>query len=257
LHFKSANYDSSNRTNKEKMEVLYEMKYRLLSFYPIILLLLILLPVFPFIIQGREGIQFSAATSKTTTVQYGDLELTIPAGAAAQPMTVASTGLNLNDIKKPYGVIILGPTYCFGPDRLVFGTGKSLGFKLKINSSMIPKGYSPASVKLFYINRQLGRLEEVRDQNINWQTGVLEAKLPHFSEYVPGIIPNWSGTGLNPWIDYISKGEENVCLNGLKLSINSQVLSLPGRGLDLKLNRVYNNSYTYNYRNDPFSISQK
>ena len=134
--------------------------------------------------------------SKTTTVQYGDLQLTIPAGAAAQPMTVATTNLNLNGIKRPSGSIILGPTYSFGPEGLVFGPNKSLDFKLKINSALIPKGYSPASVRLFYINRQLGLLEEVKDQNVNLQTGVLEAKLPHFSEFVPGLVPGWAGTGL-------------------------------------------------------------
>jgi hypothetical protein len=53
-------------------------------------------------------------------------------------------------------------------------------------------------------------LYEIKDQSVNLQTGVLEAKITHFSEFVPVIILSWSGTGINPWIDFVSKGEESI-----------------------------------------------
>ncbi|HEX3045995.1 MAG TPA: FG-GAP-like repeat-containing protein, partial [Bacillota bacterium] len=57
--------------------------------------------------------------------------------------------------------------------------------------------------------------------------------------WVPGVTPGWDGNGLAPFMDYVTQGEESVALNGLKLVINSPVLSLPGRGMDLNLGWVY------------------
>jgi YD repeat-containing protein len=68
------------------------------------------------------------------------------------------------------------------------------------------------------------------------------------------IEPQWNGDGLNPFIDFVNSGEENISIYGLSPTILSMVKSLQGRGrLDLNLKRSF--SITIDKTN-PFAISE-
>ncbi|MCL6590304.1 MAG: hypothetical protein K6U80_10160, partial [Firmicutes bacterium] len=200
---------------------------------------------------------FKADLQHETKVTFNNLEITVPAGAleTETDLSVSWGDPDYTGIQKPWGFMAISKPFQFGPHGTRFKEGKPLKFKLKINPEDLPPGYSLYNARLFYINRELGRLEPVAGQSINPQTGILEAPFEHFSEYVPGVTSLWDGNGLNPFMDFISNGEEHVLVNGRQLSILSPVYSLKGRGLDLNLERAYSLGPITSNWDSPFSIS--
>jgi RHS repeat-associated protein len=162
-------------------------------------------------------------------MSLNDLEIEIPAGAAEQEISVETVADDLAGITKPRGFRAVGNIIRFGPHGMRFREGKELRFRLKVTGDH-------QNARLYYINRQTNRLEAV-DSKFDRASGVMEAKLRHFSDYVPGVTPGWDGNGINPFFD-ITHGEETVKVPDRTLSVRSTVLSLPGRGINFNLVRA-------------------
>jgi len=162
-------------------------------------------------------------------MSLADLEVEIPAGAAEQEISVETVADDLAGITKPRGFRAVGNIIRFGPHGMRFQKGKELRFRLKVAGEI-------QNARLYYINREKRRLEAV-ESRFDRNTRTLEAKLRHFSEYVPGVTPGWDGNGINPFVDIIN-GEETVQTATKKLMVRSNVLSLPGRGLNTVLTRA-------------------
>ena len=201
---------------------------------------------------GATPMSFHADRLSDTKIQFDNLELTIPAGASDQEMTVEHDDETyLNQFQLPFGFRKVSKPFLFGPHGMKFGNNKFLQAKIKIDEASLPPGYSFQSVKLYYINRETKRLELVAEQQIDPGTVTLEAKLKHFSSYVIGITPGWDGNGINPFMDYIHDGETSVTVNGLKHIVLKKIVSLQGRnGFDLNLV-----SMIYPFTNNPFTLS--
>jgi RHS repeat-associated protein len=182
--------------------------------------------------------QFRLDKTRETKVSFDNLELTIPAGASQEEMSLEWGDDNLVGITLPHGFHALSKPFRFGPHGLQFTQDKEPQIKLKLDQNQ-------ALVKLYYINRETKRLELVTEQQID-PSGYLVAKLKHFSDYVPGVTPAWDGNGIVPYMDYVTNGDESINIFQLNLSINSKVFSLPGRGgMDLNLQFSYKNSPYY------------
>ena len=197
-----------------------------------------------------------------TKVSFDNLELTVPAGVVNVPMTVErDVDLNLNGFERPSGLKVISELYKFGPRGLKFLPDKPLVGRFKIDPTTLPLGASLSIVRLYYINQDTKKLEVVEEQQIDQETGILEAKIRHFSTYVTAITVIWNGDGVNPFYDYVHHGDEHVSVYNQLLSVVSPVISLPGRGgLDLNLSRTYcPANYIDNIRGNininPFSIS--
>jgi RHS repeat-associated protein len=202
---------------------------------------------------------FQADRNTDSVVKFADLELTVPAGANEEQMTVDfNEGLDLSGYEKPSGVKLISKPYKFGPQGMKFNKDKPLRAIFRLNNIALPIGRRLDEVKLFYINQEAKKLELVEEQQINPETMLLEAKLKHFSDYtlaVSSVEPAWNGDGINPFYDYVHNGEEHVSLYQPRLSILSPVISLPGRGgMDLKLARAYSSRYLI--FTNPFIISR-
>ncbi len=195
---------------------------------------------------------FQAQKDKIIKVNFNNIEIEVPPNAAGEELNIQQADDNYNGITLPFGFHPISLPYRFGPSGLKFTSGKELKIRLKLDKTALPKEFSLSNVRLYYINRTAGKLEPVTNQNINFETGTLEATITHFSDYVPGVTSGWDGNGLNPFMDYTHNGEENVLLYTQRLSIVSRVISLPGRGRDFNLNRVFSwNGVDYT---DPFWI---
>ena len=199
----------------------------------------------------------NAESGQATVTEFDGLQLEVPAGATDQLITIERGDSKLDGISKPYGFQAVGLPYRFGPQGLQFSKDKALKVRLHINPSLIPAGFSKHRVKLYYINHEAGRLEQVPDQKIDPRTGDLIAPLRHFSDYVPGVTPSWDGNGINPFLDYAHDGDESVSLYDQRLTVLSNVYSLKGRGMDLNLTRVFAicNSDDYIGNENPFKIN--
>jgi YD repeat-containing protein len=201
-----------------------------------------------------EGKTLKPDLIRDTVLQLADLQVQIPAGATDREISVSQDDAELTDIQLPYGFKALSKPYRFSPDGLKFQSEKNLLARINIDPAALPEGYSPDQVKLYYINHETRKLEVVPGQRINQETSTLEVKLQHFSSYVAGVAPGWDGNGLNPYMDYVSHGEENVLLCSLKPTVLSRMHSIPGRGgMDLNLDRAY--SFTGVDPSNPFFIS--
>jgi len=178
-------------------------------------------------VENRRSVRPQA--HQAVRLNLADLEVEIPAGAAEQEISVETVTDDLAGITKPRGFRAVGNIIRFGPHGMRFREGKELRFRLKVTGDH-------QNARLYYINRQTNRLEAV-DSKFDRASGVMEAKLRHFSDYVPGVTPGWDGNGINPFFD-ITNGEETVQTTSLKLSVRSNVLTLPGRGLNFTLTRA-------------------
>jgi len=194
-------------------------------------ILLTITPVLAAPERGEAGNRRSVRPQAHQAVRLNlaDLEVEIPAGAAEQEISVETVEADLAGITKPRGFRAVGNIIRFGPHGMRFQKGKELRFRLKVAGEM-------QNARLYYINREKRRLEAV-ESRFDRASGVMEAKLGHFSDYVPGVTPGWDGNGIDPFFD-ITHGEETVQTASLKLSVRSNVLSLPGRGLNFTLTRA-------------------
>ena len=77
--------------------------------------------------------------------------------------------------------------YRFGPHGLKFSKEKALKVRITVKQYRNPEGYSTDSLKLYYINRESGRLEKVDRQRLDLINNEdLKPDLTHFSDYVVG-----------------------------------------------------------------------
>lgn len=219
--------------------------------YITISLLFILCPLTT--IYGTDERQlFRGKPNQIERVRFHELELEVPNNSSGEELSVGYGADNeLSGIRVPRGFRALSRPYQFGPDGMRFKPGNLLKCRFKITPEMLPGGYQAEQVRLYYINRDSKRLEPVYDYVLH-QDGTFEAGIQHFSSYVPGVVPDWDGEGIAPYMDYINNGEESVSTCGLKLNILAPIYSLPGRGgLNFNLSRSYNpDASTY----DPFYI---
>jgi hypothetical protein len=164
------------------------------------------------------------SVSKDVVTKFDHFEVTVPADAADQEMTVEEAELDLNGISVPYSFKPVSKMFRFGPHGMKFLKGKELRFNY-----FLAKGEEAA--KLYYINRDKKCLERVQDQQYMSKTRKLEARLRHFSDYVAGVESGWDGNGINPFFDYVHHGEEVVQINANRdIKIRSKVLTLKGYG---------------------------
>ena len=208
-----------------------------------------------------DRVSFKANKYQERKITFHDLEITIPADPADdQDLSVEWGSEDFSGIEKPTGFQAIAKPFEFGPQGIRFKDGKPLVFRLKIDPSSIPAGYSASNIGLYYINQDTHKMEPVAEQRFDPTTNILEAKLPHFSSYVAAATasgtytPNLDVNGLNPYKDYIHNGEEHVDPYKQQLQVVSPVYSVPGRaGLDLKLSRIFAAGKT-DFYNDPFTI---
>lgn len=203
----------------------------------VLIVLTVLTSLFTLTADARaEGKRFRPDKNRATRVTFDQMELEVPAGAAEEELFVEWGDPDLTGIRKPYGFRMIGRPYQFGPHGQEFAKDKPLKATIKVERNDLTKAEQSKIIRLFYINREEMRLEEVKHK-YDRNTGILQANISHFSDYVLGITAGWDGNGINPFFD-ISNGEETVSTTSLSLSIRSTVLSLPGRGLNFNLIRA-------------------
>lgn|GEM_PF-1143410 len=178
---------------------------------------------------GRKTVRPSL--TQMTRFSLGDSEFVIPASATDREISVEMVEPDLEGIRKPFGFRAVSKVYRFGPHGLKFSRGREIEFNIKLSEEN-------QKAKLYYINRETQCLERVDAQNIDQKNRVLKGKLKHFSEYVLGITPGWDGNGIIPFFD-ITHGDETVQILTLNLIVRKNIISLPGRGLNFTLARVY------------------
>lgn len=207
-------------------------------YYLIIGILLFMLPLAS--MSFGEQKFFRAESQRETKVTFNDLEITVPANASQQELSVGwGDEIDYRGYKTPRCFKYISRSYRFGPHGVKFNRDKMLHFRLKISPKMVPTGYRPDQIKLFYVDQTNLRLELVPQQYYDPRTGTLEANLEHFSDYVPGVTPDWDGEGIAPYADYVNAGEATVNICGLNVSVNANVYSLAGRGMDFSLRRKF------------------
>jgi hypothetical protein len=146
---------------------------------------------------------FKSDPRQRIKMNFDRMELEIPTGAADRELSVELVEPDLTGINKPPRFRAISKAYRFGPGGTRFAVGKELNVKIALEEQ-------DQNARLYYINRAAKRLEQVGDQALNRETGKLEVKIKHFSDYVLGISAGWDGNSLNPFSDYITNGIETV-----------------------------------------------
>lgn len=199
--------------------------------------------------------------NQNTRFSFKNMQIELPAGSSTD-FTIEEGNSDLTGIKLPYGFRPISNVYKFGPHGIKFKNGKGPKISIKLDRVQLKQGDSIEQVKLYYINREQKRLQLVDNQEIDDIEGAINATLTHFSDYVPGITSSWDGTGLAPFADYISDGEEHVCVETNLTTVLSTVINLKGRGLDTKIDRVFApdgldpDDYMGTYLTNPLTIFQ-
>lgn len=181
---------------------------------------------------------FKPDHDRLTHFSTGNLDLDVPAGATDEAITVAEDEPDLTGFRLPRGFIVVGKVINFGPNGTHFKKGKELHAKFRIDPARL-QGHPISAVRLYYINTETKQLELVPNQYVDPQQFILEAKLTHFSSYIPGIEPAWNGSGLNPFMDYVNNGEEHFSISNLSLTIMAPVYSIKSKGMAINLTRMY------------------
>jgi RHS repeat-associated protein len=200
-----------------------------------------------------DGRVLKHSAHEDSVTKFDRFEVTVPAEAANQEMTVEEVELDLKGINKPYNFKPVSKMFRFGPHGMKFSKGKELRFNLQLDAGQ-------QGAELYYIDREKGRLERVEGQSYKPKTKRLEARLRHFSDFVAGIIAGWDGNGINPFSDYVHNGEETVSIATLSLQVRSTILSLRNRnGTDFHLTRSYmsNNRYYQQWGVTLFALSEQ
>jgi YD repeat-containing protein len=184
-------------------------------------------------IASPEGVMLKRSAYEDSVTQFNRFKITVPAGAADREITVTEVEPDLKGIRQPFNFKPVSKMFRFGPHGMKFSKGKELRFNLKLEAGQ-------EGARLYYINREKGRLDLVEGQSHRSKTNRLEARLRHFSDYIAGIESGWDGNGINPFSDYVTNGEETVSIASRKLQIRSNVITWKGPGgVEFNLTRAY------------------
>ena len=187
---------------------------------------------------------FRGQKSKATKIHFREMEIEVPAGSDEATMTIENGAEDLSGIKKPKDFIMIGKPYRFGPHGKNFKKDKEPYIKIKLDQNIGVSSYLRQYIRLYYIDRDNKRVRLVPEVTLDVKNGILQGKLKHFSEYVPGIIAGWDEANLNPFTDFINNGEEHFKIGSeypklSDLTVVSSITSLPLRSHDFNLARRF------------------
>ena len=124
---------------------------------------------------------------------------------------------------------------------------KEAQITMKYSKGLIPEGFSPFDLNIYYFNEAEARWLKFKRERINLIRDKLTINTNHFSLYSVQVTDNYSPAkekykdlGIAPYQSYFKNNQEYISPASGSLTINSTDINLPGRnGLNLKIARIY------------------